>query len=220
MLAALERNVPVVISDTPRVAGVPFVTVDDRAGARSAAAHLAALGHRDAGVIAFRLRADEHEGAVDAERRHQATYRVTRERLEGYAEGLEQAGIAWDEVPISETFPNSRAAGARAARALLALEPRPTALLAMSDELAFGALEAAAELGLAIPGELSIVGYDDVPAAEAATPPLTTVRQPLAEKGRVAGRMLLEALDGGSPADVTLPTELVVRRSTGVPVRR
>ena len=212
--AALERNVPVVIADTPRVDGVPFVGIDDRGGARSAAAHLAQLGHAQIGVIAFRLRADEHEGLVDARRRHQAAYRVTRERLEGYAEGLDGE---WDEVPLYETFPNSRAAGARAARTLLALEPRPTALLAMSDELALGALDAARELALDVPGELSVVGYDDAPAAAAAA--LTTVRQPLVEKGRAAGRMLLEALDGGTPADVTLPTELVVRGSTAAPLR-
>jgi DNA-binding LacI/PurR family transcriptional regulator len=209
--AALERNVPVVVADTPRVAGVPFVGVDDRAGARAAAAHLAELGHRNLGVIAFRLRADEHEGLVDAERRHRASYRVTAERLEGYAEGL---GVEWDEVPLYETFPNSRQAGARAARALLALDPRPTALLAMSDELAIGALDAAGGLGLSVPGDLSIVGYDDAPAAAWSTPPLTTVRQPLVEKGRAAGRMLLEALDGKTPTDVALPTELVVRGST------
>ena len=209
VLAALERNVPVVIADTPRVDGVPFVGIDDRGGARSAAAHLAELGHEQIGVIAFRLRAEGHEGMVDARRRRQASYRVTRERLEGYAEGL---AADWDDVPLYESYPNSREAGARAARALLALDPRPTALLTMSDELALGALDAARELELEVPGELSVVGYDDVPAAAAAA--LTTVRQPLVEKGRAAGRMLLEALNGGTPIDVELPTELVVRGST------
>jgi DNA-binding LacI/PurR family transcriptional regulator len=170
-------------------------------------------------VIAFRLRADDHEGRVDADRRHRAAYRVTRERLDGYAEGLEQAGVEWDEVPLYEVR-SSREAGARAARSLLALEPRPTALLAMSDELAFGALDAAHALGLAVPDQLSLVGYDDVPAAPLAGPPLTTVRQPLVEKGRTAGRMLLEALDGATPADVSLPTELVVRGSTAAPLTR
>jgi len=160
-------------------------------------------------VVAFRLRADDHEGMVDAERRHRSGYRVTRERLEGYADAVDGE---WDALPIYETFPNSRAAGARAARALLALKPRPTALLAMSDELALGALDAARELELDVPAELSVVGYDDIPAAAAAG--LTTVRQPLVEKGRTAGRMLLEALDGGTPADVALPTDLVVRGST------
>jgi DNA-binding LacI/PurR family transcriptional regulator len=212
LLAALERNVPIVISDTPRVDGVPFVGIDDRGGARAAAAHLADLGHAHVGVVAFRLRADEHEGFVDVERRHDASYRVTRERLEGYAEGL---GAGWDDVPLYETFPNSRATGARAAHALLAREPRPTALLAMSDELALGTLDAAAALGLAVPADLSVVGYDDAPAA--ALCDLTTVRQPLVEKGRAAGRMLLAALDGRTPADVTLPTQLVVRGSTATP---
>jgi DNA-binding LacI/PurR family transcriptional regulator len=85
----------------------------------------------------------------------------------------------------------------------------------MSDELALGTLDAAAALGLAVPADLSVVGYDDAPAA--ALCDLTTVRQPLVEKGRAAGRMLLAALDGRTPADVTLPTQLVVRGSTATP---
>ena len=107
VLAALERNVPVVIADTPLIPGVPFVGIDDRGGARSAAAHLTELGHTHVGVVAFRLRADDHEGMVDAERRHRSGYRVTRERLEGYTDALDGE---WDAVPIYETFPNSRAA--------------------------------------------------------------------------------------------------------------
>ena len=120
-------------------------------------------------------------------------------------------------MPIYETFPNSRAARQRgAARALLALDPRPTALLAMSDELALGVARRRARAGLAVPR--TAVGRR-LRRRRRPPPPraLTTVRQPLVEKGRAAGRMLLEALDGGTPADVALPTELVVRGSTATP---
>jgi DNA-binding LacI/PurR family transcriptional regulator len=206
---ALERRIPVVIADTPHVPGVPFVSIDDRAGARAAAQHLLDLGHRRLAVASLRLREDGRTGLVDGDRRGAATYRVTRERLNGYADAITAAGLDWDAVPIYEGHPNSRALGAEAASALLALDPRPTAILAMSDEIALGVIDAA---GRPVPEQLSVVGFDDAPAA---TPRgLTTVRQPLVEKGRAAGRMLLEALDGGTPADVTLPTELVVRGST------
>jgi DNA-binding LacI/PurR family transcriptional regulator len=210
--AALERRVPVVVGDTPHIAGVPLVTVDDRSGARAAAEHLLELGHRRIAVVTLRILHDGYTGPVDAARRHAAGYRVTRERLAGYADALTAAGLAWDEVPIFEG-PNVRAVGTQAAGALLALEPRPTAILGMSDELALGVLDGARAAAVAVPGELSVAGYDDAPAA---TPRgLTTIHQPLVDKGRTAGRMLLEALEGRTPQDVLLPTELVVRGSTG-----
>ena len=96
--------------------------------------------------------------------------------------------------------------------ALLALTPRPTALLCASDQIALGALEAIAAAGLDVPGDVSVVGYDDVPAAARAG--LTTVRQPLLEKGREAGRLLLEH---GTEREVILPVELVVRGMTAPP---
>jgi DNA-binding LacI/PurR family transcriptional regulator len=208
----LERHIPVVVADTPHIAGVPFVTVDDRTGARAAAQHLLDLGHGRLAVASLRLREDDHIGFAEGERRGRATYRVTRERLRGYADAIAAAGLDWDAVPVYEGHPNSRALGAGAIGALLALDPPPTAVLAMSDEIAIGVMEGARASGLDVPGRLSVVGFDDVPAA---TPRgLTTIRQPLVDKGRAAGRMLLESIAGGTPADVTLPTELVVRTST------
>jgi DNA-binding LacI/PurR family transcriptional regulator len=94
----------------------------------------------------------------------------------------------------------------------------------MSDVLALGALQAAAELGVAVPDQLSVVGFDDSPAAELATPPLTTVAQPHAEKGRLAAEWLIRAIERGRPSRgrrrrAILPTELVVRGSTAPPGR-
>ncbi len=103
-----------------------------------------------------------------------------------------------------------------AARELLALRPRPTALLATSDALARGVLRAAPALDLRVPGDLSVVGFDDSLVAEQAD--LTTVRQPHVAKGRRAGELLLALLAGETPADPELlPTELIVRGSTGTP---
>ena len=209
--AALERRLPIVVADTPYVPGVPLVSIDDRGGARAAAQHLLDLGHRRLGVVSLRIREDGYRGLADRERRHDARYRVTSERLLGYADAITAAGLDWDDVPIYEG-PNAREVGTEALSVLLDRDPSPTAVLGMSDELALGVLDAARAAGIDVPADLSVVGFDDAPAA---TPrDLTTVHQPLVEKGRVAGRMLLEAIEGGAPADVTLPTELVVRAST------
>jgi DNA-binding LacI/PurR family transcriptional regulator len=210
--AVLERRIPVVIADTPHVPGVPLVSIDDRGGARAAAQHLLDLGHRRLAVASLRIREDDRTGLADGARRHEASYRVTRERLAGYADAIAAAGLEWDDVPIYEGHPNSRRLGGEAVTALLERDPPPTALLAMSDEIALGAIFVARAAGLAVPGQLSVVGFDDAPAATSRE--LTTIRQPLVDKGRTAGRMLLEAIDGGTPADVVLPTELVLRRST------
>jgi DNA-binding LacI/PurR family transcriptional regulator len=98
------------------------------------------------------------------------------------------------------------------------MDPRPTALLATSDQLAFGAIEAAMEMGLSMPGDLSVVGFDDVPEAARSVPPLTTVHQDHVQKGLLAGRLLVARLGGEEPAaPKTLQTRLVVRESTAPP---
>ena len=115
-------------------------------------------------------------------------------------------------MPVEERTPHGRDAGRRAAGVLLERAERPTALIAMSDEIAVGALQAAEARGIAVPGELSIVGFDDTPDAADARPPLTTIAQPHHEKGAAAARLLLSPED--EPANVVFPTELVVRAST------
>jgi DNA-binding LacI/PurR family transcriptional regulator len=206
-----RSRAPVVVVDQPRIDGVPTVGIDDEAAATGAAQHLIDLGHRQIAVLAFGLARDGAEGFAGPERRQRATFAVTRARLSGYRSALSAAGIDWDAVPVYEC-PMPRDAGV-AARELLALRPRPTALVAMSDGLALGAVRAARELGLTVPGDLSVVGFDDSPAAERTG--LTTVRQPHIAKGRRAGELLLGLLAGQPVADrELLPTELVVRGST------
>ncbi|MGH2820282.1 MAG: substrate-binding domain-containing protein, partial [Actinomycetota bacterium] len=145
-------------------------------------------------------------------------YPVSRRRFRGYRRGLERHGLRWAEVPVWETVDpgghTSIEAGYRTGRAILETRPRPTAILAMSDLLAIGTMKAARDLGVDVPGELSVVGYDDVEMA--AIEGLTTVRQPLYDKGLWAGRMLLELIGGTTPDPLRrmLPTNLVVRSST------
>jgi DNA-binding LacI/PurR family transcriptional regulator len=213
---ALERRLPVVAVDSPRLKGTTFVGVADRAGASAAAEHLVALGHRRVALIVAPLALDGREGRVDHERLQAVFYHVDRERLVGLRQGLEAAGIAWQEVMIEERS-NTQESGAAAARSLLAETPRPTALLATTDQLALGAIRGARELGLELPADLSVVGFDDIPEAARSQPALTTVRQPLVMKGILAGDRLFALLDGSSAPDAVLPVELVVRRSTGPP---
>jgi LacI family transcriptional regulator len=185
----------------PRLAldeGIPCVAATNADGARAATEHLLALGHRRIGVITG-----------------PAAFAATRERLlgvEGALAGgrvlLERAIIAEGDWQISS--------GIEAARRLLALAHRPTAIFAFNDEMAIGVLRAAGALGIRVPEELSVVGFDDLDRAELVTPQLTTVRQPLAEMGRTAVSLLLRLLAGHrlEALRCELATALVVRQST------
>ena len=193
--AALERRLPTIVVDEPRLEGHAYVGIEDRKGARLAAEHLLGLGHRRFALLSEPTR--------------------DRERLRGYRDALQAAGIAWEQVVRHEQAANHPDRGLEGGRALLAAEPRPTALLACTDQLALGALEAARELGLRVPEDVSVVGFDDVPGAAWSTPALTTVRQPLLEKGEIAGRLLIAAAPDRD--EVILPVELVVRGTTAPP---
>lgn len=208
--AAIARRLPVVTVDQPRGAETPFVGIDDRAGARSAAVHLRELGHERVAVLSFTTSLDPH-GELELD--------LSTERLEGYKEGL---GEAWDPSLVRLCRPNAPEPAREAVLKLLREPEPPTAILAMTDTLALGALQAAAELGVPIPAELSVVGFDDSPVAAHTTPPLTTVAQPQEEKGRLAAQWLLEDVERGGglrgrDRQAILPTELLVRESTAPP---
>src|SRR5918997_7035644 len=193
---ARERNIPLVIHGSPRLPGVPFVGIDDRAAAQAAAEHLLQLGHRSFGVISHPFgpsRRARHRGPATSGR---PSYRVTRERLAGYQAAASAAAPEPAALDVYEVAVNSRDEGHRAAVALLQATPRPTAVLAMSDELAVGALAAARELDLRVPHDLSVLGWDDSPSARAADPALTTIGQSLHEQGRTCARLLLGAARG------------------------
>jgi DNA-binding LacI/PurR family transcriptional regulator len=213
---AVARRLPAVVIDQPIGTGLPRVGIDDEAAARASARHLTALGHRRLAVVAFGLSPDGRTGPADLARRRNAGYAVSRARLAGYATAAAEAGIDWAGVPVHECAGSVRAGGRAAAERLLAADRRPTAILATSDVLALGVLDAAGAAGLRVPGDLSVVGFDDVPAADESR--LTTTRQDHHAKGRLAGELLLAALRGEpAAAPPTLPHELVVRASTAPP---
>lgn len=215
LAAALERRLPIVTVDMPAVSGAPSVAIDDVAGARTAAEHLIGLGHRQFGVLSLELTPSVRSGWADLSRQSAASYPVSRARLRGYTEALTAAGLSWGAVPVYECVENSLAEGRLGGERLLTSHSRPTALLAMSDMLALGALDAARRLDVAVPGDLSIVGSDDIPEGLWANPPLTTVHEPHLDKGVKAGELLVAILAGEEHHDVvTLPMHLVVRAST------
>lgn len=216
LAAALARGLPCVLVDQTPQPGHPCVNIRDVDGARQAAHHLLALGHRRLAVLSLDLALPRRRGRVTPARLRAARFRPALDRLRGYREAVAGAGLPWSGVAVLEALENSPEEGERLAGALLDGASPPTGILAMSDQLAFGVLRAAASRGLAVPGDLSVVGYDDVPAA--AELGLSTVRQPTVEKGRLAGELLLAALAGEQPeSPPPLPTELVVRASSGPP---
>jgi DNA-binding LacI/PurR family transcriptional regulator len=213
--AALRRRLPAVLVDQQPREGVPAVGIDDEGAARTVAEHLIGLGHKEFGVVSFELAPDTRSGLADMQRQESATYRPSRRRLRGYAAALKDAGIPWEGVPVYECAENHPEEGRRAAETLLTLEPRPTAILALSDQLALGTIKAVTQRGLSVPEDVSVAGFDDIPEASRSTPRLTTVRQPHVEKGLKAGRMLIAQLQGEDvQKSEILPSRLVVRGST------
>jgi LacI family transcriptional regulator len=204
--AELRRlHVPAVVVDPAGVPDldVPTIGATNWAGGVSATEHLTRLGHRRIGFIAGR-----------------PGLWCSRARLDGYRAGLEAVGVALDpDLIVVGDF--DYASGFEGATRLLALDDRPTAVFAASDQMAMGAYEAARQRGLLVPEDLSVVGFDDLPQACWSSPPLTTVRQPLSEMGMLAVRTVLRLLNGEhlESAKVELATEVVVRDSTAAPAR-
>ncbi|HMA52087.1 MAG TPA: LacI family DNA-binding transcriptional regulator [Magnetospirillaceae bacterium] len=174
-----------------------MVVTHDRRGAAAAVRHLADLGHTAIGHVSG-----------------PATFRSVHERHGGVIEGLASRGLEFDPRYYAEggyTFESGIVAG----RALLALDPRPTAIFAGNDEMAAGIYRAAREAGLDIPRDLSVIGFDDSPVATKVWPPLTTVRLPIREMGAIAARRLLAQAPGAPPEgrEILVEPALVVRQS-------
>jgi DNA-binding LacI/PurR family transcriptional regulator len=207
LTAIAEAGYPAVAAVCdPHHCPISCVNGDDREGARAAVTYLIRLGHRRIGYLM-----GPEELASN------------RERLHGYRAALEEAGL---EVParfIVPTRPEDQG-GFRAAVELLSRQPRPTALLACSDLVARGAMDAVRQMGLQVPEQLSVVGFDDAWFAASLDPPLTTVRYPAREIAATAleclarfTRQLRMSPRNVEPQSLTLPTQLVVRGSCAPP---
>lgn len=198
-----SSGVPTVLLDS-RGAGVPAVVTDDVEGGRLATRHLLDLGHRR---IAFL--GDDPSNPLG--------FTSSGARETGYRETMEAAGV---DVPPEDVLhgPHVRAVARELTAQMLAAPDHPTAIFAASDTQALGVLEAARAAGLDVPGDLSVVGFDDVEVSSYAG--LTTVRQPLFESGHRAAELLLESLAAEDPlgeSEHQLDLELVVRSTTAPP---
>ncbi len=202
-LGALKREgVPFVLVNRylvdPRA---PCVAADDVQGGRLATEHLLRLGHRRIGVVTGSSRVSATHG-----------------RLEGYKAALAAADVPFNPEWVGQgLFQEGIETGSRCAERLLALEERPTAIFAFSDELAMGVMQAARGLGLRIPEDLAVVGYDNVSYSAHFHPPLTTVAQNPYLIGSTACRMLIDLLNGArmERVNVLIPVRLVIRESCG-----
>lgn len=215
LAVARTRAIPYVQVDQEPETGTACVNVTDRDGAEAAVAHLAEQGHTAIAGVAVAA-GDIPTGVGEcALVGYDATSRsyVVRERMAGWRRGCEAAGLS---PPVMVSCPaNTSEHGRHAARLLLESDPRPTALVCLSDELALGAMAELAARRLRVPDDVSVVGFDDSTAAAMANPPLTTVRQPARDKGVLAAKLLLDQLrTGETGSNQLLATELVVRAST------
>jgi DNA-binding LacI/PurR family transcriptional regulator len=211
IVAAVRRGLPVVALDQPRSLGIPVLRIDDRGGARLATRHLRDLGHERIGIVALRFDADSAAGPIADPRHRRGAFVLSRDRLLGHLDGLGDV----DPVLVWETPRSHREHGRDAAAAILAADPATTAIALGSDELALGAIEHLLHVGKRVPADVSVVGFDDIAEAAANSVPLTTVRQPLRERGEQAARIVLDLI-GGAPAP-KLPVRrlrLVERAST------
>jgi LacI family transcriptional regulator len=193
-------NLPIVLLDRGHPY-LPTITIDDVEGGRLAAEHLLALGHRR---IAFLGDEEENLFGFDS----------SAHRREGFEAALAAAGAPLTPDRIMRR-PHGRDAARAAAGVLLAQDPRPTAVFASSDVQAIGVLEAAQLAGISVPEELSVIGFDDVEAAEYTG--LTTVAQPLEESGALGAELLLRALSGKAVQSRRMPLAIVERGSTATP---
>lgn len=204
-LRALEQDgFPTVLIGNLPGANLCSVDVDNRAAARTAVAHLLNLGHERIACLT----------------NAQPYYTAATERLQGYRDALEGAGIVFDErlVRYGDFGLES---GYFQMKDLLEAGIPFTAAFVASDTVALGAKTALWERGLKIPGDIALIGFDDLPIAQYSTPPLTTVHLPALELAKQAGKMLIQLMKGMSPAkrQVILETSLVIRESCGASKR-
>nr|WP_279164410.1 LacI family DNA-binding transcriptional regulator [Rhodococcus erythropolis] len=182
--------------------GLPFVSGDDRLGGYLAGKHLLDCGYRDLGVIA----GPDHAS-------------TSRERVAGFRDALTEAGLALppNRIVASEFEVQG---GVDAAATLLGGDSRPDAVFTVSDTIAIGVLGVARDLGLSIPDDLALVGYNDIPVVSQLPVPLTTVRSPARKIGATGLEHLLALISGKNVESVKLPVELIVRASTRKPASR
>lgn len=210
-VAALgQRGLPVVAIEADDLPGVLAIGLDNRDASARAARYLADLGHARVAVVALPLRAEKVDESIPADWDALSDSHTTRERLRGVQD-------VYPDFTGRIATDSSIDAGRAAALALLGGPDRPSAIIAQSDLLAAGVIRAAEELGLNVPRDLSVVGFDGIRRDEAGGYDLTTLVQPAVEKGQAAGRAIMQLLDGAHPEPLSFTSELRLGATTGSP---
>lgn len=207
--ALRRRGVPVVIGEGPEMDDAPVVGVEDRRGTAELVRHLRDLGHERIACVTLPFGTGRRNGPVDEARLAELSWTPTRNRLDGVLD----AGVA--PVAVVETAASLVEEGQEAGRRVLDVPEPPTAVVAQSDLLAAGVLLAARELGLRVPEDVSVAGFDGLDLPWLAPDVLTTVVQPLAAKGAAIGHAVRDLLAGEAPSTVRLDVELKVGTTTG-----
>lgn len=206
-----RRHIPFVTIDGAESAETVNVGIDDEAAAYDLMRKVLELGHRRVAVLSLRPEAIGLEGECSS---------LVRDlRLEGFSRALAEVGLGRDSPGVLVVPTEGSLEGGQEAAARLLSDPgaAPTVIVAMADVVALGVYDACAEMGLRIPEDLSVAGFDDIPGSRNARPPLTTVRQPGREKGSVAAALVVSLLSGGTAAHGRLATELLLRGSLASP---
>ena len=211
--SALARKLPFVALSPEEGDDVSVIAIDNVAGARAAAEHLTGLGHRRFAILTLKL-AEDSLGRASLDQAERSIYSASRERVRGYFDAFRASGIDTTTVPIFETREDAPTVSA-ALEEIFSEPTPPTALLAESDGIALIALKWLAARGIAVPRDVSIVGFDGVPEGVTSTPPLTTIAQPIAEIGRLAVKAILDY--DGTISRRMVDIALTVRGSTAPP---
>jgi LacI family transcriptional regulator, repressor for deo operon, udp, cdd, tsx, nupC, and nupG len=197
-LKKLAEDYPIIqCSEYEECTGIPYVTIDNEEASYRAVKHLIQIGHTKIAL----LNADEK-------------YLFARQRKMGYKRALEENGISLKNEYIIPTQTLSFENGQHAMKKILNLQDRPTAVFAVSDLLAIGALKEINVSGLHVPNDIAVVGFDKIDFSNMTNPALTTIAQPMQRMGNVAARMLIEKIKGEEVESIILDHELVIREST------
>jgi DNA-binding LacI/PurR family transcriptional regulator len=212
--AAQRRRLPFVILESDAGPNINSIRIDGRTGAIAVVRHLASLGHLRFAILSVRRTFGPPIVHLPGARERLITagFQLDHDRLEGFAQGLQEIGLSIDDVPIIETTPGEPSAGAM----VFDQFADATAIMTMSDWQAITVLDEAIRRDINVPGQMSVVGFDGTMESARTIPPLTTVTHDIVQKGRLAATMLLS---GDPPKQIVLPTELMVRGSTG-PARK
>ncbi len=215
---AVQGDRPVVLVDSPPLLGHPGIEIGDDTAARGVMSHAIGLGHTRIAIVIDAVRSRGRAGRVALADQERISRARSAGRLRGYRLAALNADLPWAAIPAYAAGADTEVAGRAIGDLVLADVPTPTVVFCTSDRLASGMLLAAKAAGLSVPGQISVIGFDDTPLSRSTTPPLTSVRLDHLAKGEAAGEAMLALLDGRTvpPSPRVLP-KIVVRESLKEP---